>query len=474
MDLIYGYAQLTIINASGAEANSGFSRRSDDKPVQVIETLKPGLEVMLATPFEDSLEHTIYASRAWTFQERLLASRCVVLLDGRTYFHCRRGFFTEDINIDAKGRQHSQMEMYRLPIDVLNELAGYRSFARAVQEYSKRNLTDENDALNGFAGTQNVLSSKVYSSFFQGLPAAQFDLALLWQPEGRLRRRKGFPSWSWAGWEGYVSFQPLLNEMWYKKLHRWLHFHTFIVWYRFCTKTNQWKPVWNEEDHRAACKYYKAPYLYAGYVKATEGVSDPYGRSSEPLSWLPKGRTTLPSPLDGEIGVSSTALLAFWTYCTSFRVEIGPDNPDSKDDSQNQADRPPGKDFSSNGNAKPPAGLRYFDLHDCNGNVCGYLDVDCSQTVQTGAVLDVLVLCEAELSKKEDDVEDPWRVGYAAELVEKWSAVVVMAVMWQDGVAERVALGKLMRAALEKGVSGGDGEGGWRRAEKVWREVLLR
>jgi hypothetical protein len=40
----------------------------------------------------------------------------------------------------------------------------------------------------------------------------QLAQSLLWRHHGPARRRLGFPSWSWAGWEGRVTFpehQPL-------------------------------------------------------------------------------------------------------------------------------------------------------------------------------------------------------------------------------------------------------------------------
>jgi hypothetical protein len=38
--------------------------------------------------------------------------------------------------------------------------------------------------------------------FFWGLPVHWLAYTLLWVHKGFHRRRAGFPSWSWAGWEG--------------------------------------------------------------------------------------------------------------------------------------------------------------------------------------------------------------------------------------------------------------------------------
>ncbi len=49
--------------------------------------------------------------------------------------------------------------------------------------------------------------------FVSGLPSSFFDVALLWQPGGKIIRRVArdptkahcLPSWSWAGWSGRVE-----------------------------------------------------------------------------------------------------------------------------------------------------------------------------------------------------------------------------------------------------------------------------
>lgn len=68
MGYIYKNSKLTIINASGTNANSGFEgvyphRR---KFQQHIEELKPGLRVMLYRPMEEVLKLSVWQSRAWT------------------------------------------------------------------------------------------------------------------------------------------------------------------------------------------------------------------------------------------------------------------------------------------------------------------------------------------------------------------------------------------------------------------------
>lgn len=76
------------------------------------------------------------------------------------------------------------------------------SFMRYVQEFAKRKLSFDSDTLNAFAGVINWFRTEVELGSTFGLPNHTFGLDLLWNPEEYLRRRSGFPSWSWAGWEG--------------------------------------------------------------------------------------------------------------------------------------------------------------------------------------------------------------------------------------------------------------------------------
>lgn len=68
MGKIYENSRLTIINASGVDANSGFEgvyphRR---KFQQHIEELKPGLRVTLYQPMDELLKRSVWQTRAWT------------------------------------------------------------------------------------------------------------------------------------------------------------------------------------------------------------------------------------------------------------------------------------------------------------------------------------------------------------------------------------------------------------------------
>lgn len=84
-------------------------------------------------------------------------------------------------------------------------------YRRAVDDYTKRKLSFESDAVNAFAGVEHLVRRGINTKFWFGLPSFAFEQALLWHAteplERRFRDKKViFPSWSWAGWRGSVSY----------------------------------------------------------------------------------------------------------------------------------------------------------------------------------------------------------------------------------------------------------------------------
>ena len=77
--------------------------------------------------------------------------------------------------------------------------------------YSYRTMTFEEDAIRAFKGVLQRLEEIYPKGFWWGLPVEDFDWGLTWASQvPPTRRRLGFPSWSWAGWQGPLFFgQPI-------------------------------------------------------------------------------------------------------------------------------------------------------------------------------------------------------------------------------------------------------------------------
>ena len=86
---------------------------------------------------------------------------------------------------------------------------------RLVREYTGRDLSREHDALNAFSAFTGEFGHDGHRLAW-GLPIVGIAQNLLWEHEPwdfrEIRRRKDFPSWSWAGWSGKAAMNfPLVS-----------------------------------------------------------------------------------------------------------------------------------------------------------------------------------------------------------------------------------------------------------------------
>ncbi|WDK19759.1 hypothetical protein CGRA01v4_11046 [Colletotrichum graminicola] len=82
----------------------------------------------------------------------------------------------------------------------------------AVDDYTKRKLSWESDAVDAFGGVEHIVRQGTNTKFWYGLPSFAFEQPLMWNPGEVLERRSLngkplSPSWSWAAWRGHVSYR---------------------------------------------------------------------------------------------------------------------------------------------------------------------------------------------------------------------------------------------------------------------------
>ena len=216
MDLIYGNAILTICAADGTDASAGLRAMNakENEANQLKADCAPGVRLMISRPPETSIKLSTWARRAWTFQERLLSKRCLIFIDGRVYFQCLSTGMSEEIYVDRAGAGWS-LDLVSAPLQMLRELnrRPLWVYMSCVALYTARRLTKTRDILAAFSGISNRLVKAMQAPLIFGLPSSHFDLALLWEPCGKLKRRTPtvkdarnefngleFPTWSWCGW----------------------------------------------------------------------------------------------------------------------------------------------------------------------------------------------------------------------------------------------------------------------------------
>lgn len=93
----------------------------------------------------------------------------------------------------------------------------FNEYTKMVEQYTGRTLSYTSDLLNAPAGLLHIFQLCFQSEFIYGLPIVLLDVAILWRPAQRLKRRprsaalQVFPSWSWTGWIGQVAYNKPVN-----------------------------------------------------------------------------------------------------------------------------------------------------------------------------------------------------------------------------------------------------------------------
>jgi hypothetical protein len=236
MGRIYSEALFTIVAADAPGADAGMKGVTTDRVVsdQVIDTVKGEVQLFLPIGMQQSFDP--WESRAWTFQEKLLSKRMLIIASGYAIWRCRGGIWREDVNArdgNSESASFPWLQLKLVPkLEESLEKAGLRfveedesvrlyrlpafyQYVKVVEDFTRRDIGESWKILDAFEGLQRVLAAPgiLDSSFRYGLPTKFMDTALLWQPQGLIRRRSNKedgggnfsefspPSWSWAGWE---------------------------------------------------------------------------------------------------------------------------------------------------------------------------------------------------------------------------------------------------------------------------------
>jgi hypothetical protein len=79
--MIYQGAMLTVVSAAGIDANGGLPGMSSARPVRQHTAVVHGMQMVTTLrPFASALKDSKWESRGWTFQEKVLSNRLLILL----------------------------------------------------------------------------------------------------------------------------------------------------------------------------------------------------------------------------------------------------------------------------------------------------------------------------------------------------------------------------------------------------------
>lgn len=164
------------------------------------------------------------------YQERTAAPRRLYFLNRRIVFECNWASWMEDYVLEDK-IVGSSSRLSGWPEEYSNfATATYmKDIYMMLSEYTRRDITFDSDTLLAFVGIGNILSLFHGTQLCYGLPVAFFDRLILWRSvQGPRRRRKHFPTWCWAEFEGVKTFPHHAQsngEFW-----DWMRLETWIKW----------------------------------------------------------------------------------------------------------------------------------------------------------------------------------------------------------------------------------------------------
>lgn len=266
MDIIYSQAFLTVVAVDGPNADAPLPGVHDDSRLPIVKLGYVRDTTLISRPpllLNSILDGSIYESRGWTLQERVLSKRLLYLSAQGIFFQCSHSFISEYmLSIQPRGislegshelldghqPQHTydtimngseRAALIGKRVSQHSRRAGTRWLSRPgedwskferwdvllptyqdfVEIYSARKLSYEEDVLNAFAGISAVISQAGQTASIDGLPEVVLASCLLWTSKGEQAPRRRLdrngqallPSWTWAAWEGPVVYPSILR-----------------------------------------------------------------------------------------------------------------------------------------------------------------------------------------------------------------------------------------------------------------------
>ena len=177
----------------------------------------------------DATASSLTGKRAWCFQEKLLASRCLVFLEDEVVWECRSCCLREcggDQKHSSVGNSSAMagMQPYQKMLLPLvehepvqldgtlkyfeNDEAAYSFWETAVNKYSRAGLSLRSDRLPAISALASTVAKATGDRYLAGLWRNELLAELAWIPNGspkdnrRPNQESIVPTWSWASHPG--------------------------------------------------------------------------------------------------------------------------------------------------------------------------------------------------------------------------------------------------------------------------------
>jgi Heterokaryon incompatibility protein (HET) len=232
MDSIYKGAAFTLVAISESPGLPGYDTRPRKSSIwRPRKTCNPDGSVfptgsVVARHMQQSIDPSLWNQRAWTFQERILSTRCIFVTDSQVIYQCSKGEAAEELTWAIKDAPTNENELSECKVSNLkgwikgdlgsaevdysaSQTESLEKYYSWVKDYVSRQMTFESDILNAFAGVGNHLQQSLATQFLFGLPEKHIDRAMLWSswsPNEPRLSTPHIPSWSWAAWKQPVEY----------------------------------------------------------------------------------------------------------------------------------------------------------------------------------------------------------------------------------------------------------------------------
>ncbi|KAL8710179.1 MAG: hypothetical protein Q9220_005262 [cf. Caloplaca sp. 1 TL-2023] len=232
MDQVYGSAYFTLSATSASSSIEGFLERPP-WPFPIVKITYPiggGRSICAGNVYfryqpdyskysrEDAIDGSMWNTRGWTYQERLLSRRILHFARGRLYWECRSTEGSEENEPPRALVYRSRWmddEPQRKTVYPDEEVFDNRfeRWYRLVSKYSERELsfaTDTLPALSGLANAFRQLNALPGTDYLFGIWRQDILRGLLWMTKDSAQATRysgsGAPSWSWASIKGDLDW----------------------------------------------------------------------------------------------------------------------------------------------------------------------------------------------------------------------------------------------------------------------------
>jgi hypothetical protein len=270
------------------------------------------------------------------------------------------------------------------------------------------------------AGISRRLASKMKCRFFHGVPTAVFDSFMIFTARSSLlRRRQGFPSYSWTGWIGgiYFPFSSTIDE------NDWLAHRTWIVWYKrnpHDAVNLVWDPTVNESFPTNTMEYI--------------GYRNRVGFPHRHMLGFPTSRTTPTEVVHFDGTMPLYPLLQFWTlavYYTISELQVFTAEAYVLDNQEQRCGSIYIDGYEDSTFFEREGTFEFIVLSESRWDLSGASLVDCEYTKDVGS--------------------------------DGWDYYQVLLLEWGAGIAERRGVGITLKKAVERSFLPGP----------VWKEIFM-